>query len=259
MNEPADFNRLAGLYRWMEFFSFGPWLALTRRTFLGRLSHVRRALVLGDGDGRFTAGLLRANPHVHIEAVDASAAMLQGLLGRAGPHADRVRICQADVRAWQPPAAVAAPPYDLIATHFFLDCLTTPEVQSLTESLRGAVSPSALWVVSEFAIPPGWRGRLFAGPIVASLYFSFGLLTGLTVRSLPDHASALRQAGFALFDRRSRLGGLLIAELWSADSSQSALTPPLRNCYKRVNIDDPGMKSWSEKRPQRAASRALQH
>jgi len=225
MNQPANFNRLARLYRWMEFFSFGPWLALTRRTFMGRLTYVRRALVLGDGDGRFTAGLLRANRIVHVDAVDASAAMLQALLGRAGPHADRVRICQADVRAWQPPAAAVAPPYDLIATHFFLDCLTTQEIQSLTTSLRGAVSPSALWVVSEFAIPPGWRGRLFAGPVVATLYFSFRLLTGLTVRSLPGHASALRQAGFTLLDRRSQLGGLLIAELWSAKLFQVSANP----------------------------------
>jgi SAM-dependent methyltransferase len=224
MSRPPDFNRLARLYRWMEFFSFGPWLALTRRTFLGRLPHVRRALVLGDGDGRFTAGLLRANRNVHVDAVDASAAMLQALIGRAGSHADRVRICQADVRAWQPPAA-GAQPYDLIATHFFLDCLTTEEIQLLTASLRDAVSPSALWVVSEFAIPPGWRGRLFARPVVACLYFSFRLLTGLTVGKLPHHALTLRQAGFTLLDRRSRLGGLLVADLWSANPSKSALTP----------------------------------
>jgi hypothetical protein len=226
MNQPANFNRLARLYRWMEFFSFGPLLALTRRTFLGRLNQVRRALVLGDGDGRFTAGLLGANCNVHVDAVDASAAMLQALLGRAGSHADRVRVRQADIRVWQPPAAaVAGPPYDLIATHFFLDCLTNREIQSLTASLRGAVSPSALWVVSDFAIPPGWRGRLFAGPVVASLYFCFRLLTGLTVQTLPDYAPILRQAGFTLFDRRSRLGGLLIAELWSANPSNPALTP----------------------------------
>jgi Methyltransferase domain len=216
MNKPPDFNRLARLYRWMEFFSFGPWLALTRRTFLAQFTQTRRALVLGDGDGRFTASLLRANPSVQVDAVDASPAMLHALLRRARPHADRVNISPADVRAWQPP--VSAPPYDLIATHFFLDCLTTPEIRSLAATLRPAVSPSALWVVSEFAIPPGWRGRLFAGPLVAALYAAFGLLTGLAVRTLPDHASALQQAGFTLLHRRSRVGGLLIAELWSAAS-----------------------------------------
>jgi hypothetical protein len=72
-------------------------------------------------------------------------------------------------------------------------------------------------VVSDFAVPPGWLGRFIARPLVASLYFSFGLLTGLEVRTLPDHASALGHAGFILLERRTRLGGLLIAELWSAN------------------------------------------
>jgi SAM-dependent methyltransferase len=214
MNRPPDFNRLARLYRWMEFISFGPCLTLTRRTFLARLTNARSALVLGDGDGRFSASLLRANPHIHIDAVDASSAMLQALLRRAAPHADRVQTHTADVRVWQPPAACE--PYDLIATHFFLDCLTTPEIQTLAATLRPALSSSALWVVSDFAVPPGWGGRLFARPLVAALYSAFGLLTGLAVRTLPVHASALRQAGFTLLDRRSRLGDLLIAELWSA-------------------------------------------
>jgi hypothetical protein len=213
----------------MEFFIFGPWLSLTRRTFLRSLAHCRHALVLGDGDGRFTARLLRENPAVTIDAVDASGAMLQALLHRANPDSspdpspnsspapNRVRVHLADIRNWQPPAPILGAPYDLIVTHFFLDCLTTQEIQTLAAKLRPAVSPRALWVVSDFAVPPGWLGRFIARPLVASLYFSFGLLTGLEVRTLPDHASALGHAGFILLERRTRLGGLLIAELWSAN------------------------------------------
>jgi hypothetical protein len=227
MNPPPNFNRIAGLYRWMEFFSFGPWLALTRRAFLPNLIHARHALVLGDGDGRFTARLLRENQSVRIDAVEASAAMLEALLCRAKRHAGRVQVHLADVRSWEPPAPVVAPPYDLIATHFFLDCLTTREILTLAGKLRSAVTGSALWVVSEFAIPPGSAGRLIVRPLLATLYFSFGVLTGLAVRTLPDHQHALRRAGFTLLEQRSRLGGLLIAELWSSTASNVAVSP---NC-----------------------------
>jgi SAM-dependent methyltransferase len=225
MNQAPDFNGLARLYRWMEYFSFGPWLALTRRTFLPDLAHVRRALVLGDGDGRFTARLLEENQSVQIDAVDASSAMLHALRRRAGPHAARVRVHLADVRNWQLPAPITAPPYDLIATHFFLDCLTTTEIRSLAARLHTATAPTAVWVVSEFAHPPGWPGRWIARPLVSALYFSFSLLTGLTVRTLPDHAGELHRAGFTLIERKSRLGGLLIAELWSAGAHDPNLTP----------------------------------
>jgi len=237
MNPAPNFNPLAELYRWLEYFTFGPCLQLARTAFLARFTNSRRALVLGDGDGRFTARLLRANPAVQIDAIDSSSAMLAALARRAGPDASRVRIHLADVRNWEPPgnhellgaqAASAAPqaPYDLVVTHFFLDCLTTAEVQSLAARLRPVVSPSALWVVSEFAIPPGWPGHLIARTLVAGLYLSFGLLTGLAVRTLPGHPAALRAAGFTLLDRRTRLAGILVSELWFAGPANPALPAP---------------------------------
>ena len=211
MNHPPNFNRLASLYRWMEFATFGPWLSRTRCAFLSETATANNALILGDGDGRFTARLLRTNPNIQIDAVDASPAMLRALLRRAGPNSPRLRSHHADARTFQPPN----PPYDLIVTHFFLDCLTTGEVQSLAATLRKAVSPSALWLVSEFAVPDGWFGRLVARPLVRCLYFAFGRLTGLTLRALPDHHAALQQSGFIIQNRRTWLGGLLVSELWS--------------------------------------------
>jgi hypothetical protein len=212
MNLPPNLNRLARLYRWMELFSFGPWLWWCRCAYLDDLLGCRHALLLGDGDGRFTARLLGSNPLVEIDAVDASEAMLRALVRHAGPHAPRVRAHCDDVRLWEP----TRPPYDLVVTHFFLDFLTGEEVRSLAAKLRSAVSPSAMWLVSEFAVPENRFGRLVARPIVCGLYWSFAQLTGLTVRTLPDHCAALHEAGFALGKRRVWLGGLLVSELWLA-------------------------------------------
>lgn len=208
--QAPNFDRLARLYRWMELVTFGPYLKRCRAAFLPELISARRALVFGDGDGRFTARLLRANPRVHIDAIDLSAAMLRALIRRAGPHAGRVSAHCADARLWLP----SNPPYDLVVTHFFLDCFSTEEIHNLVSRLRGAISPSAVWVLSEFAIPDGWFGRLVARPAIWFLYRSFGLLTGLTVRSLPDYRAALRDAGFTLDRRRTWLLGMLVSEMW---------------------------------------------
>jgi hypothetical protein len=215
MNQPPNFDGLARLYRWMEWLSFGPWLSRVRAAFLPEAIHKRHALVLGDGDGRFTARLLRINPTVQVDAVDASAAMLHELVRRAGPNASRVTIHVADARDWQPLAPILAAPYDLIATHFFLDCLTQHEVRALATRIASACDPSALWLISEFAIPESRFGSLVARPLVSALYWAFGWLTGLTVRTLPDHGAALRSAGFAEQERRPFLRGLLISETWS--------------------------------------------
>jgi cyclopropane fatty-acyl-phospholipid synthase-like methyltransferase len=200
----------------MEYATFGPWLWRCRCFFLPVLKGCRHALVLGDGDGRFTARLLAANSSVGVEAVDASPSMLGALIRRAGRHGARVSTHCADLRCWQSDS----PLYDLIVTHFFLDCLTTQEVRNLAERLRASIEPSALWVVSEFAAPHNRFGRIVARPVISLLYAAFGLLTGLKVRTLPDHSAALRDAGFMLEQRRRWLGGLLVSELWSRHLSE---------------------------------------
>jgi SAM-dependent methyltransferase len=212
MKPPPDLDHLAVAYRWMEAATFGPWLSWCRAEYLKEMRSCRRALVLGDGDGRFTARLLEENREIEIDAVDASPAMLRALLRRAGKHAGRVRTHCADLRVWQPPR----PPYDLIVTHFLLDFLTDSEVRSLAGSLRQSVTPAAQWVVSEFAIPQTSFGRFIARPVVAGLYLGFHWLTRLSVNQLPDHPAALAAAGFRLRKRRTRLGGLLTSELWQA-------------------------------------------
>jgi SAM-dependent methyltransferase len=227
--EPAPaFDRLAHAYRWMEWASFGPFLGLCRSTFLPRLTHCRSALVLGDGDGRFTAKLLRTIPSIHVHAVDSSPAMLAVLTRTCGQNAASLTTQHADIRTWQRSPRPTTDPtllYDLVVTHFFLDCLSTDEILAPALRLKPILFPGALWVVSEFAVPPGWFGRLVAGPIVRGLYLAFGLLTGLRQRTLPDYASALSAAGFKRLERRSRLGGLLVSELWQTTASSSTLPP----------------------------------
>lgn len=211
MSTPPAFDRLAGVYRWMEYFSFGPFLHRARTQFLGELSECRRALVLGDGDGRFTAALLRSNPGIIVHAVDGSPRMLAALLLRAGESADRVTTEVADLRSWMPPTEAH---YDLVAAHFFLDCLSTAEVISLAQRLAPALQDGALWVISDFAVSKTRFGRIIALPLVTSLYTMFRWLTGLRVRELPDHKAALISAGWRVEQEQPRLKGLLISQLW---------------------------------------------
>ena len=167
-------------------------------------SRAQRALVLGDGDGRFTAALLAHNPQLEVHAVDLSAAMLTLLKTRA-PTAQTHRL---DAREHLPPGS-----WDLVVTHFFLDCLTQAEVDSLAARLRPTLRPGALWLLSEFRIPPGIL-RLPARLYVRALYLAFRVLTGLRVHQLPDHATALRAAGLEPIAIHHKLRGLLTTEIW---------------------------------------------
>ena len=206
-----SFDGIARGYRWMEYASFGHLLERTREVFLPELGGCRQALVLGDGDGRFLAKLLRRNPLLRAVAVDTSGRMLHLLRRRcARPGRDaRLECRQGDARELPGPEGA-----DLIVTHFFLDCLTDAEVRTLTARLGGGIEHGGLWLLSEFQVPRRGPGRPLGWLVVRGLYLAFGLLTGLRVRRLPDYQPALRSAGLTLEGRRERLGGLLVSELW---------------------------------------------
>jgi len=220
-----DFDRIARPYRWLEYLSFGPMLERCRFYRLPQLADARRALVLGDGDGRFLARLLQANPHIEVDVVDLSQTMVQLLLGRVAKTGglNRFSIYCVDAREFVDfvfDGTYKDVTYDLVVTHFFLDCFTTEELSAMSARIRPHLTPDARWIVSEFAIPSG-AVSLPARLVVRTLYTAFGLLTGLKTRRLPDHQAALTGAGFALKDRRKWLKGLLVSELWEVQATGS--------------------------------------
>ena len=206
---------LARWYRWLEYAGFGRALERTRLAFLGTMTTARRVLVLGDGDGRFLAAFLKVNPHAEVDCVDSSAGMLALAWQRVGTaDAARVRFHHADAVHWQPPAVS----YDLIVTHFFLDCFTNGELFPLVARLAAFTVPGARWTVSEFRQPPGGPAAWHASLWITGLYAFFRVVTGLRARRLPNHAAALAAAGFRLERETVHRLGLLTSQAWRRDA-----------------------------------------
>jgi hypothetical protein len=152
---------------------------------------------------------------------------------KTAPHAaTRLRTLHASALGLTPPPAT-----DLIVSHFFLDCLTQPELHRLAHHLAGHTAPGTLWLLSDFALPRSRALRPFAALYIRSLYLAFAWLTGLQVTTLPDPQHALQSAGFRRVTRHDRLGGLLYTELWRrADLSslptlydETVMPPPADN------------------------------
>lgn len=211
-----NFDAIARPYRWLEYLTLGRALERCRLHFLPMLTERTRALVFGDGDGRFLASLLARYPVLEVDAVDTSAVMLKLLsqrCHRAPTKAElRLHLHQADALSYL--AAPATRRYDLVVTHFFLDCLTESQVEALIAGVLPRLAPDALWLVSDFRLPDGAM-RLPAKVLVGSLYLAFRILTGLRTKSLPDHTAALTRAGFTRIACHYSLHGILTTELWS--------------------------------------------
>jgi ubiquinone/menaquinone biosynthesis C-methylase UbiE len=214
----VNFDPVARMYRWLEYLSFGPWLARCRSAQLAHLAGARHALLLGDGDGRFLLQLLAVNSGLRADVVDSSRSMLT-ILKRRVRHfgGENIRLYLADGLEWEPIGHYGH--YDLIVSHFFLDCFFPDQLEQLFDRVLPHAQPDAQWVVSEFAIPRNPLAAFLARGIIASLYRVFGLLTGLPVRSLPDYAESMRRRGLVLSHERRFLAGLLRSELWTLSSA----------------------------------------
>ena len=174
-------------------------------------------MVLGDGDGRFLERILAVRPTTQADYVDNSAEMLalarRRVEARFGVEqvGRRIVFHHADARDWLP---LVGSRYNLVCTHFFLDCLTTPEVEELLRRLVPFTTDTAAWIVSEFHQPPGgfagWRARVWIG----GLYRLFGMVTGLKVRQLPDYRRSLQAHGFEMQREVLAEMGLLVSEWW---------------------------------------------
>ncbi len=122
----------------------------------------------------------------------------------------RLSTVRADLRNFTPHSG----PYDLVVSHFFLDCLTEDETANLTTRIAPQLSPGAAWIVSEFAIPRMGVRRAVAHVLIRLLYAAFFCMTGLRVRKIPDYTQILNDCGFSRKRHVLLLGGLLSAELW---------------------------------------------
>lgn len=220
-----SFDLLAKPYRWMEYATFGRALQRCRTHFLREVQGAREVLVLGDGDGRFSARVLTAAPQAFVTAIDCSAGMLAALRVRCAVQGagDRLITQQADLQHGLP-VGVCGQQYDLVASHFFLDCMSETQIAQLADELLPLLKPGALWIVSEFHVPSTWL-QLPARLLIHSLYLAFRLLTGLRTQHLPDYGRALTRNGYVLQKRELLLAGLLTAEVWAAPYQPLATHP----------------------------------
>jgi ubiquinone/menaquinone biosynthesis C-methylase UbiE len=199
-------DSIAPFYRTIEYLAFGHRLQRHRLAFLNAAQGAQTALVLGDGDGRFLAQLSAAYPTLTIHSIELSARML-ALAKRNQPN---VHFIQAD--ALQIP--FPGPCYDIIYTHFFLDCFTNQQVIWLAHKIRRSAAPGAQWIISDFRLADrGWR-RLFTAAWLKTMYLFFRLATGLQTQQLPNHQRALTENGFLLCEEKRSFAELITSQLW---------------------------------------------
>ena len=207
-----SFDAVAPWYRPLETLAFGNALQRARVACLDAIGSPRRALIVGEGNGRFLAELLQRQPLIRIDCVDESERMLdlarRHILQTAPGEISRVAFFQHDVTSWAPNDR-----YDLIVTHFLLDCFSTQQVGSVVAKLAQAAAPNATWLLADFRIPEAGLPRSHARVWLAVMYWFFRSVARIEARVLVDPSPFLRAEGFRLEQQLLFRFGMLKSEL----------------------------------------------
>jgi SAM-dependent methyltransferase len=158
--------------------------------------------------------LLRAHPGLEVDCVDASERMLQlarKWIERELPdRADRIHFLRRDITSWSPPENR----YDLVVTHFFLDCFPEDRVADIVTRLSRTVTADATWLLADFCTPAGGFARVGAGLWLAVMYRFFQSTAGIEADELLDAAPFLEAEGFSMARQHLSRRGMLKSELW---------------------------------------------
>ena len=209
-----SFDRVAPHYRWLETVVFGDQLQRARGAFVREIRPPRRALVVGEGDGRFLAELLSTG-RPGIDCVEVSAGMIA--LARKRTCDAHVTFIQSDIRD----LTLCEAQYDLLVSHFFLDCFAGAALAEIIAKLASAATPDAQWLIADFCYPVrGWH-RWRARALIATMYFFFRAVAGIEARRLVDYSPLLRANDFSLTKEHLSRHGEIRSQLWQRVIPQS--------------------------------------
>ncbi len=210
-----NFDRIAPFYAAMERLTAGGRLHRCRIAFLDRIEPPQNILTIGEGHGRFLLACRRKFPDARIVVIDGSAKMLQvaeKLLKRHGVPIGRTEFVHSMLEDWSAPPAE----FDLVVTHFVLDCLDPDQIRAAVSKISSAAKRNADWLIADFEIAPSGFAKWRSAAIIGLLYRFFRIVSGLKTKSLSAPDEALKQAGFVRIGRKTYEWGLLKSEWWQA-------------------------------------------
>jgi SAM-dependent methyltransferase len=243
----VSFDFLAPHYRWLETIAFGNALQRARTCWINKIARPNRTLIVGEGNGRFLCELLRAHPGIAVDCIDASEEMLrlaQARLLRTSPESiPHVRFLCKDILNWSPQGS-----YDLLVTHFVLDCFPRPELQMIVNKLAAAAEPGALWLIADFILPRNRVARGHARLWLWLMYSFFGITASIKAKNIVDPQPILAGNGFVRASSTVSRAGMLRSDLYWADAAGEGL----RTVY-RINGRPTKRRARQESRPREAS------
>jgi len=209
-----NFDGVASSYLFLETITFGNQLQKCRTSMISHLTNSKRALVLGEGNGRFLEAFCKANPLAEILVIDESPRMLDLAKRRIAnanpPINNQIEFRCANVFEILPLTGT----FDLIVCNFFLDCFTSSEIGHLLGLFRQMLFGEGLLVVGDFRKPHSIFGKIIGEFILKFMHVFFQKTAGISATELTDLHAILQERSFQKAVEKKLFFGFLNSSIW---------------------------------------------
>lgn len=209
-----NFDGVASSYLFLETITFGNQLQKCRTSMISHLTNSKRALVLGEGNGRFLEAFCKANPLAEILVIDESPRMLDLAKRRIAnanpPINNQIEFRCANVFEILPLSGT----FDLIVCNFFLDCFTSSEIGHLMGLFRQMLFGEGLLVVGDFRKPHSIFGKIIGEFILKFMHVFFQKTAGISATELTDLHAILLERSFQKAVEKKLFFGFLNSSIW---------------------------------------------
>lgn len=190
MRKSIDFSILAPIYDFLGTIVFWGALHKSQIHFLDRLPKSPKVLIVGGGTGRFLIDLLKSGKVEEVDYIDISPGMIAkarkkvGVLGKL----EQVQFLCGGMES------IPSEKYDLICTHYILDCFNEEELLELVPKFKEVLRESGMLHFSDFYLDSS--SSILRRSFVGFLYFFFRILCGLKTKNLPGFKKLFEKFGF---------------------------------------------------------------
>ena len=169
----------------------------------------KNILIMGGGTGKFLIELLKAITFENITYIDLSPKMItlaRNKVSVSYPESlSKMHFICGDE------TTIPKKSYDLIITHYFLDCFTETDFVKVAESLYDHLQATGTWSMVDFSNP---QNNHIKGSIIGFLYGFFRLTCQLNVKNIPDFDPWFEQKLGRRYDKEF-IGGLLKSTIYT--------------------------------------------
>lgn len=208
-----NFDRIAPYFNRLEKIVFHDQMQRCRTAQLAALPSVKKAALVGEGDGQFLLEFLKHSDCEQVHYIDSSQSMLELARKRLQKHPayvqNRVEFFRRDLITEPMPDQ----DYDLVVTNFFLDVFKEQTLSECISKIAASCSKGAYWLYADFQISGGFLQHLRAIVWLNLMYVFFSIVARIQARRLIDPSKTLEEQGFKLLAISEFSRGFMRSEL----------------------------------------------